>query len=579
MRRQAFVFFLSAISLDCAETLTYRNTEPGAAYTGSGVCAGCHAKIYRDYVRTAMGRSMSLATPAAFENVPVSASIFSERLNRHFEVARAGSSIFQSEYELDASGREVFLTRYELKYAIGSGVNGYGYIVRRDNFLFQAPLSYYPRKRAWGLAPGYDAADYGFNRPIAAACIACHSGQPQPVAGRAGLFRDPPFRELAIGCENCHGPGALHVAKRAANVPIAQGTDRTIVNPGRLPARLAEDICMNCHQGSETRVLQPGRDYFDFRPGKPLSETLAILLLPLKREAPVEADLLGHHFSMRLSRCYRASEGRLSCLTCHQVHSMPRPAEVAAYYRAKCLKCHTDTSCRTPKVSRLSSANDCAGCHMPKRPVEVLPHALLTNHRILARHGEPLPEAAFLQANAGAADLVYFNRPQKTDRTSLPPIMLLQAYGELMRKDATYQRRYLSVLEQLARERKPQPLVEAALGRKLLHAGPESNTAAIEHLKLAIELGFDAPTVYEDLAAALLREKREVEAVLPLRRGIELEPYTPALHKSLALCYINLQRYAEARVTLERYLDLFPEDDFVRGLLLKVKATDDATRN
>ena len=570
--RRIFLALSIFTSLRAAENTKYRNTAPGVAYTGSPTCAGCHPKIYRDYSGTAMGRSMALVTSAAhLESVPSTASVFNEKLNRHFEVSRQGSALYQTEYELDTSGHEVFRTTHKLEYGIGSGVNGYSYIVRRGDYLFQAPLSYYSRRKTWDQSPGYEFADYGFNRPIAAACIGCHSGQPQPVRDRAGLFGDPPFRELAIGCENCHGPGALHAAERAKGVPASKGADRTIVNPAKLPARLAEDICMNCHQGSDTRVLRPGKDYLDFRPGTPLRDTLAILRIPLKRDAAGQSDLLEHHFSMQLSRCYRASDGRLSCLTCHQIHSMPRPTETAAYYRARCLTCHTGSSCRLPRPQRLAGADDCAGCHMPKRPVEVIAHSALTNHRIIARPDEPLPDEAFAQTTPDLPDLVYVNRPPRATQASFPPIMLLQAYGELMEKDPAYEPRYLALLDQLSQAPPDQPLVEAALGRKMLRTVPELNAAAILHLSRAIELGFTAATVYQDFAEALAKAGRIQEAVGALERGIAVFPYEPPLYKALALHYINLKRYPEAKKTLARYVELFPEDDFVRGLLLKVR--------
>ncbi|HXJ44778.1 MAG TPA: tetratricopeptide repeat protein [Bryobacteraceae bacterium] len=569
---RTFLALLIFTSLCAAESATYRNTAPAVAYTGSRTCAGCHPKIYRDYTGAAMGRSMALATSAAhLGSVPASTSIFNEKLNRHFEVFRQGAALYQSEYELDSSGHEVFRTSHKLEYAIGSGVNGYTYIVRREDHLFQSPLSYYARRKTWDLSPGYEFADYGFNRPIAAACIGCHSGQPQPVRDHAGLFGDPAFRELAIGCENCHGPGALHAAEKAKGVAGGKGADRTIVNPAKLPARLAEDICMNCHQGSDTRVLRPGKDYFDFRPGTPLRDTLAILRIPLKRDAVGQSDLLEHHFSMQLSRCYRASNGRLSCLTCHQIHSMPRPAEAAAYYRARCLTCHDLSSCRVPRPQRRASADDCAGCHMPKRPVEVIAHSALTNHRIIVRADEPLPEEAFAQTTPDLPDLVYVNRPPRAAQASLPPIMLLQAYGELMEKDPVYQPRYLAVLDQLSHMQPDQPLVQAALGRKMLRGAPDRNAQAIVHLSRAIEMGFTAPTVYQDFAEALSKAGRTQEAVGALLRGITISPYAPALYQALALDYINLKRYPEAKKTLERYVELFPEDDFVRGLLLKVR--------
>src|SRR5579872_1397366 len=458
--------------------------DPPLAYVGSRACAACHPKIYRDYVRTAMGRSMDVGTSSVrLENVSVPASIFSEKLNRHFEVSRKGSALYQSEYEIDAGGREVFRTTYKLEYVVGSGVNGYGYIVRRGNYLFQAPLSYYARRKAWALSPGYELGDYGFNRLIAAACIACHSGRPQPVRDRAGLFADPAFRELAIGCENCHGPGELHAAERSKGVLAGSALDRTIVNPARLPARLSEDICMNCHQGSETRVLRPGKDYFDFRPGSPLLETLAILRVPLRRDNTTVSDLLEHHSSMRLSKCYRASGGQLTCLTCHRIHSMPLPSDAATYYRERCLTCHTTASCKLPKPQQLAGGNDCAGCHMPKRGVDVLPHSVLTNHRIVSRPSEPLPEEAFRQTTPELPDLVYFNGPSNSNAVELPPIMLLQAYGELMRQHPEYEPRYLAVLDRMSKSAPAQPLVEAALGRKILQSGPGSKAVAIDHLK------------------------------------------------------------------------------------------------
>ncbi len=90
------------------------------------------------------------------------------------------------------------------------------------------------------------------------------------MANHAGEFLDPPFREIAIGCESCHGPGELHVKTSGKK-------SGTIVNPAKLPARLAENICINCHQTGDTRVLQPGKTYQDFRPGQWLIDTVAIL--------------------------------------------------------------------------------------------------------------------------------------------------------------------------------------------------------------------------------------------------------------------------------------------------------------
>jgi hypothetical protein len=134
---------------------------------------------------------------------------------------------------------------------IGSGANGLSFVVKRGNYLFQAPLSFYSKTGKWDLSPGYERGDLGFSRPIAGQCAFCHSGRPQLVENQRGEYRELPFRELAIGCENCRGPGTAHVRDPKKN--------GFIVNPAKLPSLLAEDICLNCHQGGDARVLQTGK--------------------------------------------------------------------------------------------------------------------------------------------------------------------------------------------------------------------------------------------------------------------------------------------------------------------------------
>src|SRR5260370_5412791 len=230
-------------------------------------------------------------------------------------------------------------------------------------------------------------------------CVVCHSGRPRLARDRNGVYLDPPFQELAIGCENCHGPGGAHVA--------SGGARRSIVNPARLSPRLAEQICMNCHQGGDARVLQRGKDYSDFRPGRWLSDTLAILKIAPRRS---DEDLLEHHSAMQASKCFNGSGGKLSCFTCHDPHTQPQPAEAAAWYRAKCLTCHSEASCKAPHQARAERGNDCTACHMPKPNLTVISHSPLTNHRIIsnaAYAGEPLLAPAL----APERGLIYVNRP------------------------------------------------------------------------------------------------------------------------------------------------------------------------
>ncbi len=184
--------------------------ESKDGYVGSQACSSCHQGIYQQFTKTSMGRSMSLVTPSSLKNIP-SGSHFNERLNRKFEAFSLDGKLFQSESGVGTDDKESFRDVHQLEWIIGAGVNGFGAITRRDGFLFQAPLSFYSRPMSWEPSPGYEYIDLGFNRPINPGCIFCHSGRAKPEPGTEGKYNSEPFSELAIGCENCHGPGAAHI--------------------------------------------------------------------------------------------------------------------------------------------------------------------------------------------------------------------------------------------------------------------------------------------------------------------------------------------------------------------------------
>ena len=188
--------------------------------------------------------------------------------NRALRVFRDRAGWYQSESESN-----IFEDKHQLDYVVGSGANGLTFLVRRGDYLFQAPLSYYSKPGKWDLSPGYENGDLGFSRSTPEGCVFCHSGRAQTAVDHPGAYLDPPFQELTpIGCENCHGPGGAH-----AHDPKRRGV---IVNPAKLTPRLAENICMACHQRGDARVLQPGKTYQDFQPGQWLIETVAILKVP-----------------------------------------------------------------------------------------------------------------------------------------------------------------------------------------------------------------------------------------------------------------------------------------------------------
>jgi len=167
------------------------------------------------------------------------------------------------------------------------------------------------------------------------ACFSCHSTGPITVDKDEQIVP----RELGIRCEVCHGPAAAHVDDPVHN---------RLRNPLQSGAAGMNRFCGQCHRtddesGSELKALDDPRNARD--------QTLRLAA----------------------SKCFLRSNGRLSCVTCHDPH---QPLEQnAASYNARCQGCHAIKVHRRPVVG-----GACASCHMPKVPVG--PILQFANHRI-----------------------------------------------------------------------------------------------------------------------------------------------------------------------------------------------------
>jgi hypothetical protein len=573
--------------------IQFLNTAPGVAFTGSKSCeaSGCHDEISRTYAQTWHGNSMGSAnSPAELAKVTGRVSVYDPKADRYYEVARIGSDLYQTQYQLDADGNRIYSSSHKLAYRIGGNFTGSIYMVQWGKNLFQAPLSFFLKPNAWDLAPGYQGAPRPFNRPIAM-CPYCHNGQPQVEPNRPGVYRDPPFRfgEYAISCEVCHGPGEVHIDDLSRHPRRAAGKlDRTIVNPARLSPRLADDVCLKCHEGWASRVVQPGKTELDFRPGRPLYETVALFKLPVPVEQRAELERLAaappvrgsnetpmwfKHSLMEMSKCYRASNGKMTCITCHVIHKPATPENKVAYYRERCLTCHKNTSCKLTLEARSQQepANDCVRCHMPRKGVAGIPHSDDTNHRIVRQAGQPFPDYAFDTSDPDLPGLVCVNRRGQEKTKPISPLVKLRAYSDVMasRKIPAAAQHYVELLEQLRKSNPDDPVVLMCLGRKAVADG--DNAGAIEDLTRALEKGGDLDTTYLDLSQALVKSGRMADAAEVLEKGVAAWPFSADLQQALVLCYMTMERYPQARRALERYVSLFPEDAIAREGLAKAR--------
>ncbi len=365
---------------------TYRNVRPDVHYVGDAACIRCHREMAEAYHRHPMARSLApVAQAESVEQYGASAQNPFDAGGFRYEVERSKNGMIHAEQRLDTKGRIIAQIKAEVPYALGSGARGRSFLVERDGFLFQSPMSWYAGSKTWDLAPSYRSRNEHFTRPVPDEGIYCHANRAEPIDGSLNHFRTPVFQGYAIGCERCHGPGELHVQRRESHETV-NGVDDTIVNPERLDPIARESVCQQCHLQAVVRTVKRNRKRQDFRPGLPLDEFVSFFVLPSDRVDTKRA--VGHVEQMHASRCFQESGSpgkKLGCLTCHDPHHYPGPEEKLEFYRTRCLSCHNEKSCALDAAERRrqSAKDNCVECHMPSMASSNIAHTAITDHRIV----------------------------------------------------------------------------------------------------------------------------------------------------------------------------------------------------
>lgn len=365
-----------------------QNTQlegPGAEqvqYVGGDGCRGCHLGKSVTFATTGMGRSFGTMVADEIRADFVDNNRFVDSASGlHYVMTVRDGVYYQREFLQDERGQPYNETEFPLKFWIGSANHNRGYMIEREGRLFQAPICWYPQPQSWDLCPGFDQFNEHFAREVSQSCVFCHNATMVVLDGERNRFPEP--IPHGIDCERCHGPGSLHVDRwSAGDETPGGGVDTTIVHPRRLTASQRNEICYQCHLGdarSTERVARLGAQLVDYRPGRPLVETL----VPFRYSQPTKWDfgLSAQADRMMHSACFTESEGKLECVTCHDPHvSVYHPDRPADLFNQRCLTCHEIDSCAADTME-----SDCVQCHMRRAEPDDQRMTAFTDHWIRTR--------------------------------------------------------------------------------------------------------------------------------------------------------------------------------------------------
>jgi len=539
----------------------FQNTRLGVKYVGDLACIRCHAEIVASFSRTAMGNALApLASAPAIGGDGASARPQFEAQGLRYSVENRGGHVFHIESRHDASGRVVAQNEAEAQYVLGSGRQAFAFLIERDGFLFESPITWYAGERKWQLSPSYERRNYHFDRPILEDCLFCHTNRVERASSALNRYRSPIFHGYGIGCERCHGPGEIHVRRSQ----VIDGQDLSIVNPANLEPSLGDAVCEQCHLIGR-RVSRPDLRSDDYRPGLPFYRFWSALVPGAESG---ENRFASQAEQMHDSRCYRASRGRLRCISCHDPHASPAAEEKIAYFRDRCLECHADRGCSLPVKLRLErrGGDDCAGCHMPPAHSSNNIHVATTNHRIPRRADDQLRSAPAGDARPRAGrTLVNFHRGLMSDRE--------RAAAErdrgiaLCREGRDGAAAGLPLLEAALAARPDDLPAWEAKGEALgLLGRPEEGLAAY---RVSLSKDPSRETALGGGAKLAFRSGRYPEAVSLWQQAIAINPWRSDYHAELALAQLQLRDWRSAAGSCKEVLRLNPAFVDVRKWLIR----------
>ena len=490
-----------------------------------------------------------------------------------------------------------------IDYWFGSGDHARSYFSRtKSNELIELPLTWYSEKGGyWAMSPGYDSPSHaGFSRKATYRCMFCHNAYPEMADGADRMDNGTKFPARlpqGIDCQRCHGPGQSHVTAAIAGRPAAE-LESLIVNPARLPLERRDEVCFPCHLEPTSMSLPSylpvyGRGVFSYVPGQPLEQYIRYFDHAPDTGHDDKFEFAGAPYRLRKSKCFTASGGNLTCITCHDPHQ-PDKAQTIARANAACVNCHSGPTAALKRDQAHPSSGECVSCHMPDRRPSDSINVTVTDHYI--RHN---PAADTTRAADSSIELNSANTPPYRGEviayypSFAPDASATDLYtGIAQVKSGANPDAGIARLEKaIALTQPPNAEVYTELADAYRHSANSSAAipyyqkatscdagywpawhglglalaahgdldASLAALHKAVSLSGEDPAVVRSLASVLTRMRRQTEAVAALRSGIAAEPDSAELHNDLGTALLRSGDVTGAEQSILEAVWLRPE--------------------
>jgi hypothetical protein len=524
---------------NCVAAWSSTNDRATPVSEADAACARCHASIFKSYLATPMGNASGPAKErlraGSFEHAASSTEY--TIATEHDQPTLSYRSLKQP----DVAGK------VSLEYFLGSGHLGTTYLYSSGDFLFESPVAWYAPTKSYDMKPGLsEMRSMPPPIPMQSGCLRCHMSAVQASdAGTINRYRGLAFLHTGITCEACHGDSAAHV--RSAG-------KAEIVNPKRLSAEQRDSICISCHLEGDVLVERAGHSDLDYRPGDSISTYLAFYV---RSQVNITERGVSEVEQLSRSTCKRMSGDRMSCTSCHDPHYTAGAAEKAAFFRSRCLACHSQ-----PRFAETHHPEnkDCTSCHMPRTGAENIPHVAWTDHRILKlpdmskndqtteRSGRELTPIFSPGANARDSAMANYKALLEGDR-SREPIAWEQLHDQ-----ANLNGNDVAALD--------------ALGN--LDAERGHTHEAEEAFRRVLVLAPDDLTALSNFGVLLAKEGKLNESIVQLQKAFSRNHDLPGLSMNLARVQCIAGDGADAKATLEATLAFGSNLEDVRQLVGKM---------